>query len=275
MLCGKCGCTNLEDAKYCEVCGAKLEGDSAPPLDPPVGDVPCPHCGGLNEAIAEHCRFCGVKIEEADGENAPEPLEARQEAQAEFDVAGVVEADEMRVLFGTGEESTQAEEVPADAPPVEDEPPSMLNAAEEDTPAAPAGEHDETTLPEPLPEADDVRVATPYASTVAHPKDIVVMVAADNLPPPPIEFDGEETAANALSASLDSMIGELLDVEINEPVEPDFIPPDESSFPPRTGDAYRRKIQIDVGAVVLQLVVTVTFFVCGISIGLWTSYFLM
>jgi hypothetical protein len=177
-------------------------------------------------------------------ENAPEsvealeniPAETPRDAQAAFDAGGAVDADEMRVLFGAGEESPDAEQ-----------------------------------------EADEVRVATPYTNTVAHPRDIASLIAEEDLPPAPPEFEGEEDAANALSASLDSMIGELLDVEIREPSErEDYIPPDESSFPPRSADAYRQKPpKADVGAVVLRLVTVVTFFVCGISIGLWMSYFLM
>jgi hypothetical protein len=191
----------------------------------------------------------------ADGKNALEPVEARQEARedipaettqdasAAFGAGAVVEADEMRVLFGFGEDSPEARAV----------------------------ENGEATAQE----ADEARVVTPYTSTVAHPKDITVLVAEEDLPPALPEFDGEETAAKALSASLNTMIGELLEVEIKEPKGPDHISPDESGFPPRTSDAYRRKIQIDADAVVLEFVAAASFFVCGLNIGLWTSYFFM
>lgn len=53
MICKKCGAeTNLENAVYCNTCGARLDGKT-----------PCPACGGMNEPETAFCVYCGKRID--------------------------------------------------------------------------------------------------------------------------------------------------------------------------------------------------------------------
>ena len=354
ILCGRCGYTNLEDARYCVICGAKLEGELVPPLDPPVGDVPCSKCGSLNEAIAAHCRFCGKKMKAAGKKTLPEPIGTPPaEVPAEHpqgepvsrdfgELDQEVDPEEMRVLFGFDEESPQpdasSETVEEALPTMDDleaelhelneqterseteeepepEAPSLLSdpggmitdpdemaklialiKADEPTPteappvapspelaASPsdpggmitdpdemakliasiksdeaepvsgesveAGEAPEETVPESLVATDEERVVTPYESVAANPRDLA-----------------EETPT----------LPDPVEEEPKKPYKRDDIPPDiPPVFPPRTRGAFRKKIRARAAAVLFPLFAVATFFVCGLSIGLWTSYFFL
>ena len=84
-------------------------------------------------------------------------------------------------------------------------------------------------------------------------------------------------ALSALSTTLDSLIADLLDVEIKEYSVPDFIHPDESGFPPRNPAAYkpRRKPakNLSFQEILLVIALTAAIFLVGMSCGLWSSYF--
>lgn len=70
MICQKCKAQNLDDAKFCESCGAKLE----PPK--PAGSF-CTSCGKQLKPGARFCGSCGAA---QDGSSAPVPTPASPKA---------------------------------------------------------------------------------------------------------------------------------------------------------------------------------------------------
>ncbi|MDR3353772.1 MAG: hypothetical protein LBO21_01890 [Synergistaceae bacterium] len=83
-------------------------------------------------------------------------------------------------------------------------------------------------------------------------------------------------ALSALSTTLDSLITDLLDVEIKEYAVPDFIHPDESGFPPRNPAAYKplkSSRNLSFQEILLVIALVAAIFIVGMSCGLWSSYF--
>jgi hypothetical protein len=83
-------------------------------------------------------------------------------------------------------------------------------------------------------------------------------------------------ALDALSTTLDSLIADLLDVEIKEYSVPDFIHPDESGFPSRNPAAYKPRKQtksLSIQEIMVIIVLIAAIFLVGMSCGLWSSYF--
>ena len=146
MLCGRCGYDNLDDARYCVICGNEsTEAPGEAPVD--AGTTPCPSCGFLNEEIAAYCRSCGKKMKKrARRKVAKKPVpDTPQPATAEespLSLEPSVQDAELAVLFGL-----DASDAEGTAPVVEAE-----------TEAAP--KPDEESEPQTTPPADDGRLVT-------------------------------------------------------------------------------------------------------------------
>jgi hypothetical protein len=87
----------------------------------------------------------------------------------------------------------------------------------------------------------------------------------------------QDDALSNLSMTLDSLISDLLDVEIKEYERPDFIHPDESGFPSRDPTAYKPtkpKKGISVQEIMIIIALIAAIFLVGMSCGLWGSYFM-
>jgi hypothetical protein len=92
------------------------------------------------------------------------------------------------------------------------------------------------------------------------------------------EFDERQNTLDSLSAALDSLISDLLEVEIHEYAIPDFIHPDESGFPSMDPASYEKKPPVQkkrsLHEILLIAALITAIFLVGASFGLWGSYFL-
>ncbi len=319
MICGRCGYTNLEDARFCVICGSKLEGESLSSLDPPVGDVPCPHCGEKNEAVAAHCRFCGKKMKAVGGEKSPEPtsvtpeeVPAPDELSEMKEMNPEVDSEELRVLFGFDEE-----------PPPTD---TVLEATAEALPTESDIEESELVQTEaeaePEPEAESNATSAPVDPDAA-------IADLDETEDPTAEIQSDESASTE-ELSVETEPGEMLELpevqevtsDSDEPVEAEMAPleetasesleppdqPDDSTDEERIATPYehvianprnlaeikaaqlaskefepkpaarprperKKRARSRSTSISFRIIVLTTLFVCGLSIGLWTSYF--
>ena len=82
MICPNCGAALEDGAKFCVICGAKLEAEPAPAAAPEVRqEAPaaaqaavCPKCGAPRQGTESFCMFCGAPL------NAPAEAPAPQYA---------------------------------------------------------------------------------------------------------------------------------------------------------------------------------------------------
>jgi hypothetical protein len=93
------------------------------------------------------------------------------------------------------------------------------------------------------------------------------------------ETDGSQEKFDSLSSTLDSLIADLLEVEINEYSYPDFIHPDESGFPSRDPASYEENApdlhkKRSIKELLLVATLITAIFLVGLSFGLWGAYFL-
>ena len=72
MKCVSCDCENLESAKFCRRCGAKLELSAT--VTQAASSVQCIACGFNNKALARFCAKCGTSMT---GVASPLPVESR------------------------------------------------------------------------------------------------------------------------------------------------------------------------------------------------------
>jgi hypothetical protein len=96
---------------------------------------------------------------------------------------------------------------------------------------------------------------------------------------PPPEADESQEKLESLSSTLDSLIADLLEVEINEYSYPDFIHPDESGFPSRDPASYAERApdphkKRSAKELLLIAALITAIFLVGLSFGLWGAYFL-
>jgi hypothetical protein len=104
-------------------------------------------------------------------------------------------------------------------------------------------------------------------------------VSAEDAMPRDFVIDDKQEKLDSLSTTLDSLIADLLEVEINEYSYPDFIHPDESGFPSKDPASYKKK-QIEqpkrrsVNELLLAAALVTAIFLVGLSFGLWGAYFL-
>jgi hypothetical protein len=87
----------------------------------------------------------------------------------------------------------------------------------------------------------------------------------------PLEADDKQ---ESLSTTLDSLIADLLEVEINEYSYPDFIHPDESGFPSKDPASYaEREVEAPKkrswSEFLLVVALITAIFMVGLSFGLW------
>jgi hypothetical protein len=99
--------------------------------------------------------------------------------------------------------------------------------------------------------------------------------------PAPVDFgiDDKQEKLDSLSSTLDSLIADLLEVEINEYSYPDFIHPDESGFPSKDPASYAKEPseqpkRRSVKELLLVAALVTAIFLVGLSFGLWGAYFL-
>jgi len=60
----------------------------------------------------------------------------------------------------------------------------------------------------------------------------------------PPDLDDKQAKLDSLSSTLDSLIADLLEVEIHEYAFPDFIHPDESGFPSKDPTSYEVEVSV-------------------------------
>ncbi len=238
MLCKGCGFTNSNDASFCSMCGVVLMPTAG--RQAALGTIPCPSCSSLNEDVAVFCRACGARIAVAVAAEVP----AMAAVGAASSVDGFM---------------------------------SLLDPLERERPAAAAID------------VDGQSAATRHESLLAKldrmEQDISSRLS-ETLPTYEIEepepdlaqWDAREDNLASLSTTLDGLIADLLDAEINEYLTPDFIHPDETGFPSPDPAAYapkpqkqeRRVIRVIDVLVIIALIVAV--FLVGMTVGLWGSY---
>ena len=188
MLCGSCGYDNLDDARYCAICGngfAEVAGEAH--VD--VGTLPCPSCGFLNEEIAVYCRSCGKKMKKRTRRKAeakPVPTAPSPEA-VEVEALSLepsVQEAELAVLFGL--ESPEAgEAVPTAQADVENE--AEPEPADEPTVLSPPDDDRAITNPEEM-----ARLTALIESEAPAPTE---EVAAEPTSDEPVEPIGEPPEA--------------------------------------------------------------------------------
>jgi hypothetical protein len=98
-------------------------------------------------------------------------------------------------------------------------------------------------------------------------------------PDPALEYDDRQEKLDSLSTTLDALIADLLEVEINEYSFPDFIHPDESGFPSKDPASYVEKPapppkKRSPHEILLIVALIIAIFMVGLSFGLWGAYFL-
>ena len=93
----------------------------------------------------------------------------------------------------------------------------------------------------------------------------------------PVTWNAKEDNLTSLSSTLDELLADLIDAEINEYLTPDFIHPDETGFPApvpaieeKKSRKHERRTRIVDALVIIALIVAV--FLVGMTVGLWGSY---
>lgn len=194
----------------------------------------------------------------------------------------VTDPDEMAKLIASIK-SEEPEPTPEPEPSAESEPEADSATSPE---VEPAPEPDADSVPEtPAEENADISdedlsgyPSTPHESVAANPRELGEEDEEEEQPVAQEEVtlpEASEVAGKALSTSLDSMISELLEAEVKEPGEHDYVLHEESAFPPRTRAAYKKKNVINAKDLFFNLFVATTTLLCGFSVGLWLSYFFM
>ncbi|MDR3254707.1 MAG: hypothetical protein LBT31_04005 [Synergistaceae bacterium] len=132
----------------------------------------------------------------------------------------------------------------------------------------------------------DVQVSTRHESFIAKldemEKELETRQSVPLVEPSVIELDEESQGKlDSLSSTLDGLIADLLEVEINEYAFPDFIHPDESGFPSVDPASYEKNEDApppvkkrSLHELLLIGALIIAIFLVGLSFGLWGSYFL-
>ena len=230
MLCGNCGYDNLDDARYCAICGsASTEMPGEVRAD--AGTHPCPSCGFLNEDIASYCRSCGKKMKKrtsgkASKKTAPSmpPPETAEEAPSSQEPA--VQEGELAVLFGldaadAGEAAPAAEAGIAAEPGPGEVPQTAGIEAEIEAEAVP--ESGDEPEPETTPPSDDDRLVT-------NPEEMAELIAMAEAEAP---LPGEEAVAELPSAEPAEPAAQIAEVIEEAPGTPISEP--EAPASPRDG----------------------------------------
>jgi hypothetical protein len=206
--------------------------------------MPCHACGALNEEVAYYCRFCGEKL-------------------------GVV-ASEIPSMVGVGVEAAAMEGSVVKTSSMGISPmyegSSLMDSARSSV--------DEVIADLPLP---------PHENMIAK-LDMMERELEVEVPEPsyvhadePVPYEYNDALVD-LSSTLDSLIADLIEVEIKEYAAPDFIHPDESGFPSRDPGSYNKKNKVRKGLKLQEVLVIIAFiaaiFLVGMSCGLWGVYFL-
>ena len=236
MLCSRCGYDNLDDARYCAICG----NASTEPVKTPgevrvdAGTLPCPSCGFLNEEMAAYCRSCGKKMKKRTSRKVSKkpvpsmpPPEIEEESPLSLEPS--VQEAELAVLFGLdasntgGTASTAEVEVAAEPRPDAE----TAQIAEIEAEAAPTFD-DEPKLETIPPPDDDRPITNPeemarLAALIESEAPAPSGEAIAELPPAgPVEPAAEEVPEMPISESETPTPSEEAVAELPsaEPIEP-------------------------------------------------------
>lgn len=93
------------------------------------------------------------------------------------------------------------------------------------------------------------------------------------LEPEAENWDEREGNLTSLSCTLDELLADLIDAEINEYLTPDFIHPDETGFPePFAVERKPRRSENRFVDLIFILALIIAIFLFGVTTGLWGSY---
>lgn len=236
MICQSCGYANLDDVSFCSACGAVFDPRSGKLTSRKTGSDPS-RSVLHNKASSSHSRSKALEMSAA-GFAAPTG-------------AGHEGAFTFLSLLENPDEGTPPEEM-------------RLRGAEEDEKPISAREESLLAKLDRMEEHITSRFSDANTSFDTEEEDAVLGS----------EWGTKEHNLVSMSSSLDELIADLLDAEINEYLTPDFIHPDETGFPsPQPNfDVKKRKNskQYVVDALVIIALVIAVFLV-GMTVGLWGS----
>ena len=144
----------------------------------------------------------------------------------------------------------------------------------------------ESVRPPVLDKADEKPVSTRHESLLARldrmEQDISsrlnekLPVLEPEVEPEAATWDAKEDNLASLSSTLDELLADLIDAEINEYLTPDFIHPDETGFPEPTpvvqAEKKPQKHERRVVDVLVIVALIIAVFLVGMTVGLWGSY---
>jgi hypothetical protein len=234
------------------MCGCALEKTSRGVTR--AEGIRCPLCGFQNEGHVDFCRSCGAKFD----------ITIAKKASVLVSVGAAPDSSGGRISVMSGEDDLMddmgLDYERGDDDMVENIPTQRISASNHVSTRHESmlakldklEEELEARMKEPLPEPEDLKV------------------------------DERQAKLESLSSTLDALISDLLEVEINEYAFPDFIHPDESGFPSMDPASYlenKNKKKPDSKKKSLQDIIVITalitaIFLVGLSFGLWGSYFL-
>ncbi len=161
LRCPKCNAELQDDARFCHVCGSKMEVPAPTPR--------CPKCNTDVDASARFCHVCGANM----AAPAPEPVVAEEEVAP----AVVIPVPEQPVLEEVPEEPTIVED---EVPVAEEAPQEEVPVVEEVSPEVPETEVEESA--ESAEEISVAPVAVPKVPAVAQTEEISPVAPPETTP---------------------------------------------------------------------------------------------
>ena len=235
----------------------------------------CNHCGHANLDDSSFCAKCGGAVESiADRSN-------RTEGQA-CPACSCMNEEHSIFCRACGQKLRRSERAPSQKIPV---------AAAVGLDALRGGDSGVLVMEEDphVSVANDIKAGNPAPRSTRHESFIAKLnrmeqelesrVEVETEPAPPEIIDENQEKLDSMSSTLDALIADLLEVEINEYSYPDFIHPDESGFPSRDAASYadgtpgtHKKRGVKELLLVAALIAAI--FLVGLSFGLWGAYFM-
>jgi|GEM_PF-3457325 len=214
----------------------------------------CHSCGVVNPDDASYCVTCGFSL--VSDISCPFCATRNDERAALCRSCGKPIAAEAAVFSGGGRAKQQFFMQPLEIP--------------EERESAPAKPSRESLL------AKLDRMEEDFASRLVAQNG--VLSTEEEGAPSVSPWDVREDSLVTMSSTLDDLIADLIDAEINEYLTPDFIHPDETGFPqpaPKSeieaDSPKNRKQDFSFVDVLVLIALTIAIFLVGMTVGLWGS----
>lgn len=233
-----------------------------------MGSMICRSCGDANLDDALFCAKCSADLSDyqESSEARKDVSRASRPVSQGASISNAAKAVKSAVFSGVGYKDAAAFryllEDPGEDNPVLEQP----RGIEEDDDEGPISVREESLL------AKLDRMEEDIASRLSETK------AALDLENEKLTIDSEwntkEHNLVSMSSTLDDLIVDLLDAEINEYLSPDLIHPDETGFPaPQPNNSVKKHKntgQYIIDALVI-IALTIAIFLVGMTVGLWGS----